>query len=71
MVPRGEVGLIFAQAGLTAGVLSTGTFSALTLMVLVTTFMAPPLLRKLFPPATAGPTSGLHDNAVARSVTEA
>ena len=71
MIPRGEVGLIFAQAGLTAGVLLPGTYSALTLMVLVTTFMAPPLLRKLFPPITAGPTSGLHDHAVARSVTEA
>ena len=47
MIPRGEVGLIFAQAGLTAGVLTTGTFSALMLMVLVTTFMAPPLLRFL------------------------
>jgi Kef-type K+ transport system membrane component KefB len=47
MVPRGEVGLIFAQAGLTAGVLNAGTYSALMLMVLVTTFMAPPLLRAL------------------------
>ena len=50
MVPRGEVGLIFAQMGLTAGVLSAGSFSALTLMVMVTTFMAPPLLKLLFPP---------------------
>ena len=46
MVPRGEVGLIFAQAGLTAGVLNAGTYSALMLMVLVTTFIAPPLLRQ-------------------------
>lgn len=49
MVPRGEVGLIFAQMGLTAGVLDAGLFSALTLMVMVTTFMAPPLLKWLFP----------------------
>ena len=47
MVPRGEVGLIFAQTGLTAGVLNSGTYSALMLMVLVTTFIAPPLLRQL------------------------
>jgi Kef-type K+ transport system membrane component KefB len=47
MVPRGEVGLIFAQTGLTAGVLSAGTYSALMLMVLVTTFMTPPLLRAM------------------------
>lgn len=50
MVPRGEVGLIFAQMGLTSGVLDPGMFSALTLMVMVTTFMAPPLLKLLFPP---------------------
>jgi len=47
MVPRGEVGLIFAQTGLAAGVLNAGEYSALMLMVLVTTFMAPPLLRRL------------------------
>ena len=68
MIPRGEVGLIFAQMGLTAGVLSAGTFSALTLMVMVTTFMAPPLLRVLFPPVAAPQDP---DSAVARSVTEA
>lgn len=50
MIPRGEVGLIFAQMGLTTGVLDAGLFSALTLMVMVTTFMAPPLLKLLFPP---------------------
>lgn len=49
MIPRGEVGLIFAQTGLAAGVLDAGTFSALMLMVLVTTFIAPPLLRQLVP----------------------
>jgi len=44
MIPRGEVGLIFAQMGRTTGVLDAGLFSALLLMVMVTTFMAPPLL---------------------------
>jgi Kef-type K+ transport system membrane component KefB len=52
MMPRGEVGLIFAQMGLTTGALTTGLFSALTLMVMVTTFLAPPLLKHLFPPRT-------------------
>jgi Kef-type K+ transport system membrane component KefB len=54
MIPRGEVGLIFAQMGLTAGILTSGVFSAVTLMVMVTTFMAPPLLKLLFarPPNT-------------------
>lgn len=50
MIPRGEVGLIFAQLGLTSGVLAVGEFSALALMVMVTTFIAPPLLKILFPP---------------------
>ena len=47
MVPRGEVGLIFAQRGLDAGALSAGVYGALTFMVLGTTFMAPPALRAL------------------------
>jgi Kef-type K+ transport system membrane component KefB len=51
MIPRGEVGLIFAQMGLAAKVFTAGLFSAVTLMVMVTTFVAPPLLRLLFPPA--------------------
>jgi Kef-type K+ transport system membrane component KefB len=50
MIPRGEVGLIFAQMGLATGVFDAGIFSAVTLMVMVTTFMAPPLLKLLFPP---------------------
>ena len=45
MIPRGEVGLIFAQMGLASGVFDPGLFGAATLMVMVTTFMAPPLLR--------------------------
>lgn len=44
LVPRGEVGLIFAQLGLAAGVLSNERFGALMLMVVVTTFVTPPLL---------------------------
>lgn len=44
MIPRGEVGLIFAQMGLATGALTPSLFSALTLMVMVTTFLAPPLL---------------------------
>jgi Kef-type K+ transport system membrane component KefB len=53
MIPRGEVGLIFAQVGLSSGVFTPASFSALTLMVMVTTFLAPPLLRVLFPPKRA------------------
>jgi Kef-type K+ transport system membrane component KefB len=47
MIPRGEVGLIFAQVGLTAGVLTSGLYSSVALMVMATTFVAPPTLRAL------------------------
>ena len=57
MVPRGEVGLIFAQMGLSRGALDTQLFSALTIMVMVTTFLAPPLLGRLAKSTPAeGPT---------------
>lgn len=48
MIPRGEVGLIFAQVGLAFGVLDIKIFSAVTAMVMLTTFVAPPLLKKSF-----------------------
>lgn len=48
MIPRGEVGLIFAQMGQSTGVLDPAMFSAVTLVVIATTFMTPPLLRAMF-----------------------
>ncbi len=48
MIPRGEVGLIFASMGLVSGVLTKSEYSALTIMVMLTTFVAPPLLYKFF-----------------------
>jgi len=48
MVPRGEVGLIFADIGLRRGILSSEVFSAVLIMVMLTTFIAPPLLKVLF-----------------------
>jgi Kef-type K+ transport system membrane component KefB len=48
MIPRGEVGLIFAQVGLTYGVFNSQLFSAVTVMVMLTTFIAPPLLKIAF-----------------------
>jgi Kef-type K+ transport system membrane component KefB len=46
MIPRGEVGLIFAQIGLSK-ILDAGLYSAVTLMVMLTTLMTPPMLRAL------------------------
>jgi Kef-type K+ transport system membrane component KefB len=48
MVPRGEVGLIFADIGRRSGVLAEEVFSAVLLMVMATTFVAPPALKALF-----------------------
>ena len=48
MVPRGEVGLIFADIGRRSGVLSDEVFGAVLLMIMVTTFVAPPALKALF-----------------------
>lgn len=57
MVPRGEVGLIFADIGRRAGLLTQETFSAILIMVIVTTFIAPPLLKIVFRgPDPGGPT---------------
>ena len=48
MVPRGEVGLIFAGAGLAAGVVAEDLYSALIVVVMLTTFVAPPWLKALY-----------------------
>jgi Kef-type K+ transport system membrane component KefB len=48
MVPRGEVGLIFAGAGLLAGVIGEGLYSVLVAAVMLTTLVAPPWLKALY-----------------------
>ncbi len=50
MIPRGEVGLIFAAIGLqlrmgSERVIDAKTYSALVVMVIVTTLVTPPLLK--------------------------
>lgn len=50
MIPRGEVGLIFASIGLTLVVygehiIDAATYSAVVMMVMVTTLVTPPLLK--------------------------
>ncbi len=50
MVPRGEVGLIFAAVGSASGVLSKSLEAGIIVMVILTTFLAPPLLRLVFKP---------------------
>jgi Kef-type K+ transport system membrane component KefB len=53
MVPRGEVGLIFADIGRRAGVLNEAVFGAVLLMIMATTFVAPPGLKALFGPSSS------------------
>jgi len=48
MISRGEVGLIVASVGVSAGLIKTELFSIVTLIVLVTTLITPPLLRQAF-----------------------
>lgn len=47
MIPRGEVGLIFAMMGKTLGVINEQMFSALVIMVVLTTLLTPPVLARL------------------------
>ncbi|MBI4985041.1 MAG: cation:proton antiporter [Rhodocyclales bacterium] len=44
MVPRGEVGLIFAMVGRQLGVIDESLFSVLVIMVILTTLITPPVL---------------------------
>jgi Kef-type K+ transport system membrane component KefB len=52
MVPRGEVGIVVANLGLAAGLLTTTTFSAVLVAVIGTTIVAPYLLAFAIPRAT-------------------
>jgi Kef-type K+ transport system membrane component KefB len=45
MIPRGEVGLIFAAIGKSLGVVNDSIFSAIVIMVIVTTLATPPALK--------------------------
>ena len=47
MVPRGEVGLIFAMVGRELGVVPDGVFSMIVIMVVLTTLVTPPVLQRL------------------------
>jgi len=44
MIPRGEVGLIFASTGLALGVLDDKLYAIAVMVVFLTTFVSPPLL---------------------------
>jgi len=55
MIPRGEVGLIFAAIGKNLKVVDDAVFSALVIMVIVTTLITPPILSLILKRETESP----------------
>jgi len=47
MVPRGEVGMIIASIGLSMKAITSDLYTVIIFMVMATTFITPPILRKL------------------------
>jgi Kef-type K+ transport system membrane component KefB len=64
MTPRGEMGLIIASLGLTSGLISTGTYSVAVMAVILTTFIALPIIKRVYETRiTRFPrASGLYDS---------
>jgi Kef-type K+ transport system membrane component KefB len=60
MIPRGEVGLIFANIGKSLRVLDDAVFSAIVIMVIVSTLITPPILKWTLSrkPSRAQPSGG-------------
>ncbi len=68
MIPRGEVGLVFAAFGASTGVLSKSLQAAIIVMVILTTFLAPPLLRVVFTAKTEEGVPTITPDALAEAV---
>lgn len=69
MIPRGEVGLVFAGVGSASGALSRPLEAAIIVMVILTTFVAPPMLRIVFQsPDTSEPALSSVEVATAEEV---
>ncbi|MEZ2251449.1 cation:proton antiporter [Microcoleus sp.] len=58
MIPRGEVGLVFAGIGSASGVLDKPLEVSIIIMVILTTFLAPPFLRIAFGDSVEPPGEG-------------
>ena len=56
MIPRGEVGMVVAQLGLSLGVIGKPVYGVVVCMAVATTLIAPPLLSLSFRGATGGKT---------------
>jgi Kef-type K+ transport system membrane component KefB len=53
MVPRGEVGMVVAQIGLSMGVVAKPIYGVVVFMAVATTLVAPPLLKMAYRDAKA------------------
>ena len=60
MIPRGEVGMVVAQLGLTLGVISNQIYSIVVFMAILTTMIAPPLLKAAYRGEESTPSERLH-----------
>lgn len=67
MIPRGEVGLVFAGIGSASGILDKPLEVSIIIMVILTTFLAPPFLRVAFGQSEA---SAVESPAQAEPVSE-
>jgi Kef-type K+ transport system membrane component KefB len=70
MIPRGEVGLVFLGVGSASGVLSPALEAAIVVMVIMTTFIAPALLRIVFQSSTATAIPETTDGKAAAGIAE-
>ena len=71
MIPRGEVGLVFAGIGAASGVLDKPLEAAIIAMVILTTFLAPPFLRYAFQQQSSDSTEETALDGAIGSVSEA
>jgi Kef-type K+ transport system membrane component KefB len=66
MVPRGEVGIVVAQIGLSLSVISDSLFGVVLFMAVATTLIAPPFLKLLFAGESGSSNNALATNSTAR-----
>ena len=55
MIPRGEVGMVVAQIGLSLGAVSRDIYGVVVLMAVATTIVAPPLIAIAYKDAVPSP----------------
>lgn len=62
MIPRGEVGMVVAQIGLSLGVIAQGIYDAVVFMSIATTIIAPPLLNMAYKNVVAREPAAVIEN---------